>query len=103
MNFVCYRTRRPTFPKQDQDPERDQDQSQGWPRRSVGDGADGATRFHAASIVGSRGCGNAAPGLLASAAHGFAEAAHKAACCEPAFDALKIRFKLGEWRGRILH
>ncbi len=76
---------------------RDQDQSQGWERLSIGDQEDGATRFHAASVLGTKGlrrCGNAP--LLASAARGLAVMAHKACCCEPAFDVLKIRFKLGE-------
>ncbi|GIL96043.1 hypothetical protein Vretimale_1937, partial [Volvox reticuliferus] len=97
----------------DQDGERDQDLTRMWDRQQqAGDDNDGATRFHAATAAaaspasfaaatalatgeaGAKRCG--CPPLLASAARALAAAAHKAACREPSFDALKIRFKLGK-------
>ncbi|GIL42189.1 hypothetical protein Vafri_251 [Volvox africanus] len=99
--------------RRDQDGERDQDLAQMWDRQQqTGDDTDGATRFHAATAVAaSNACGAAStalatagpgakrsggPPLLASAARALAAAAHKAACREPSFDVLKIRFKLGK-------
>ncbi|GIL89488.1 hypothetical protein Vretifemale_17249 [Volvox reticuliferus] len=99
--------------RRDQDGERDQDLTRMWDRQQqAGDDNDGATRFHAATAAaaspasfaaatalatgeaGAKRCG--CPPLLASAARALAAAAHKAACREPSFDALKIRFKLGK-------
>ncbi|EFJ46244.1 hypothetical protein VOLCADRAFT_93329 [Volvox carteri f. nagariensis] len=91
--------------QQDFDGERDRDQLPGWGRVSmVGDG-DGTTRFHAATSIAvavamavlgycPKRRGN--PPLLAPVGLALAAAAHKAACLEPAFDVLKLRFKLGK-------
>ncbi|GLI70523.1 hypothetical protein VaNZ11_015418, partial [Volvox africanus] len=101
------------MPKRDQDGERDQDLARMWDRQQQPeDDTDGATRFHAATAVAtSNACVAAStalataahvakrsgsPPLLASAARALAAAAHKAACREPSFDVLKIRFKLGK-------
>ncbi|GLI70524.1 hypothetical protein VaNZ11_015439, partial [Volvox africanus] len=99
--------------RRDQDGERDQDLARMWDRQQQPeDDTDGATRFHAATAVAtSNACVAAStalataahvakrsgsPPLLASAARALAAAAHKAACREPSFDVLKIRFKLGK-------
>ncbi|GIL42187.1 hypothetical protein Vafri_253 [Volvox africanus] len=109
---LCHIAEGPVL-KRDQDGERDQDLAQMWDRQQqTGDDTDGATRFHAATAVAaSNACGAAStalatagpgakrsggPPLLASAARALAAAAHKAACREPSFDVLKIRFKLGK-------
>ncbi|EFJ46177.1 hypothetical protein VOLCADRAFT_105604 [Volvox carteri f. nagariensis] len=85
----------------DQDGQRDQDKA------SIGRDGNNAAGVHAAATaaaaaavaralagLGPKRRGN--PPLLAAVGLALAAAAHKAACLEPAFDVLKLRFKLGK-------
>ncbi|GLC52002.1 hypothetical protein PLESTB_000571800 [Pleodorina starrii] len=97
----------------DEDAERDQGLHAGaWDKQQSAnggdDGAEGTARFHAATAAPTfwdgavKRCGGGGGGggdysvLVASAGRALAATAHKAACREPCFDVIKLRFKLGK-------